>query len=433
MALLGFFRLVSSIYFRQIEVTGDVPGPETRGRLFGANHFNGLIDPVLVLTHAPCRIAPLAKSTLWKTPVLRWLLDAVDAVPIQRRVDDPSMKTEANAEAFARVGQHLASGGNTLVFPEGISHTEPHVQKLKTGAGRMLARAREQGAAGLTFQAVGLEFDERDTFRSRALVVYGPVRSVDALAAKEGELVQAITEQLSEDLAALVVEGATWDDHRLIARVARMFAHDAGDTSLEAWNEIGRQVAAARRALGPGDAALYTEVRDAVTGYFDALEAAGFGDEDIARGDAPRPRRKRRAALLALTAPLAIPGFVLYWLPYQIPRLVVRRMREEERDIVSTKKLATGLVVFPVWAGALVAGSFVLLPPPLSLGAAAVAVASPFAALHWLDHLAQRRGRRAGPVDVASLRARRAGVMALLAKARAAVDADGLRPASRAG
>jgi glycerol-3-phosphate O-acyltransferase / dihydroxyacetone phosphate acyltransferase len=431
-SLLGFFRLVSSIYFREIEVTGNVPGPDTRGRLFGANHFNGLIDPILVLTNAPCRIAPLAKSTLWKTPVLKWLLDAADAVPIQRRVDDPSMKTEANTEALTRVSQHLAGGGNTLVFPEGISHTEPQVQKLKTGAGRMLSAAREHGGKGLTFQAVGLEFDERDTFRSRALVVYGPVRSVDALASREGDLVKAITEQLAEDLAELVVEGATWDDHQLIARVARMFAHDAGDTSLEAWNAIGRQVEAARKSLGPG-AALYTEVRDAVTGYFDALDAAGLTDEEVARGDAHRPRRKRRAALLALTAPLAIPGFVLYWLPYQIPRLVVRRIADEERDVVSTKKLATGLVVFPVWAGALVAGSFVLLPPPLSFGAAAVAVLSPFAALHWLDHLSQRRSGRAGPVDLASLRSRRAEVMVVLARARATVDAGGLRPSSRAG
>ena len=29
--------------------------------------------------------------------------------------------------------------------------------------------------------------------------------------------------------------------------------------------------------------------------------------------------------------------------------------------------------------------SFVVLPPPLSFGAAAIAIASPFAALRWLD------------------------------------------------
>ena len=35
--------------------------------------------------------------------------------------------------------------------------------------------------------------------------------------------------------------------------------------------------------------------------------------------------------------------------------------------------------------GGLVGGSLVLLPPPLSFAAAAVAIASPFAALRWLD------------------------------------------------
>ena len=41
----------------------------------------------------------------------------------------------------------------------------------------------------------------------------------------------------------------------------------------------------------------------------------------------------------------------------------------------------------------LVAGSLVLLPPPLSFAAAAVAIASPFAALRWLDAIYRRESR----------------------------------------
>jgi 1-acyl-sn-glycerol-3-phosphate acyltransferase len=81
-AILSFFKQVSRVYFREIEAVGNVPAAQTAGRMFAANHTNGLVDPILVLTQAPCRIAPVAKSTLWKIPVLRRLLDAVDAVPI---------------------------------------------------------------------------------------------------------------------------------------------------------------------------------------------------------------------------------------------------------------------------------------------------------------------------------------------------------------
>jgi 1-acyl-sn-glycerol-3-phosphate acyltransferase len=420
-ALLAFFRRVSAIYFRDIEVVGELPEASTHGRLFAPNHVNALVDPVLVMTNAPCAIAPIAKSTLWKIPVLRGILDAVGAVPVVRRRDDPTKVAGANDEVFARVASHLTGGGNVLIFPEGTSHNEPHVVKVRSGPARMLARAHDEGARGLTFQAVGLEFDERDTFRSRALVVYGPVRSVDALDASGDALVDAITAQLRADLAELVVEGDDWEERRLVARIASLFAHEAGDASLARWNEIGRRVEAAKRALRPEHAALYRELKEKVTRYFDTLDAAELRDIDVVQGDATPRARGKRAAILALTLPLAIPGVVLYWLPYQIPRVLSRKLAKGEADSISTYKLATGLVVFPVWAGALVATSFATLPLPIALAASGVVVASPFAALTWLDHLEHRRVglRRASRDDVEHLRSMRAEISSLLLAARA--------------
>ena len=49
--------------------------------------------------------SPIAKSTLWKVPGLRWLLDQVGAVPIVRRRDDPTKQTGANDEIFDKVGK----------------------------------------------------------------------------------------------------------------------------------------------------------------------------------------------------------------------------------------------------------------------------------------------------------------------------------------
>ena len=419
--LLALFRRIISLYFREIETVGDVPEPRTGGRIFAANHVNGLIDPILVLTNAPCAASPVAKATLWKIPVLKWLLDAADAVPILRRKDDPEKPAEANEEVFARVAAHLEGGGNILIFPEGTSHNEPHIVRLRSGAGRMLARAHAAGARGLTYQAVGLEFESRDVFRSRALLVYGPVRRVDAHGTGGDELAQAITDELTEDLSELVVEGETWEERLLVARVAELFANRAGRRSLAGLNEIGRQVEAARKALGPEKDDLYREIADAVGGYYEALAAAGLSDHDIEKsGEPPRTHRSKKWKL-ALTAPLAIPGVVLWWLPYQIPRIVARRISKGERDAVSTYKLGTGLVVFPLWGAALVGGSFALLPWPAAVAASAVAVTSPFAALYWLDWLDRPRARRRGaPEDASSaeLRRMRDRVMSLLERAR---------------
>ncbi len=390
-ALLFSFRRIARVYIRDIEVAGDVPRPDTGGRLIAANHVNGLVDPILVLTQAPCRISPVAKSTLWKIPGLAWLLDAAEAVPIVRRRDVPGKSESDNEAVFARVASHLDGGGNILIFPEGTSHNEPHLLELRSGAGRMLARARGDVASTespLTFQAVALEFDERDVFRSRALLVFGPVRRVADLPGHD--LAQEITAVLREDLSELLVEGATWDERVLVVRVAQMFAVDANDPSLVRVNEIGRRIEAVRRTLFEARPSDVAEIEARARHYLAKLDAEETSDEEvasIARGETPDVEPRRIAAIGAMIAalPLALVAVVLYGLPYQLPRLVTRRLKGDP-DVASTYKLGVGLVVYPLWAALLVTVAFLYLPSfELQALASLVALACPFAALPWLD------------------------------------------------
>jgi 1-acyl-sn-glycerol-3-phosphate acyltransferase len=378
-ALVAAFRGIMRLYFRRIERVGDAPAAGTRGRVFVANHHNALIDPILVLTDAPCEISPIAKSTLWSIPGLRWLLDRAGAVPIVRRKDAPDKDASANEAMFDRIAAHLAAGGNILIFPEGTSHSEPHLAPLRTGAARMLIAGDARRGVPLSFQAVALEFDARHDFRSRSLVLWGPIRQLAAVAGSGDERVRAITAQMDADLRGLLVEGDTHEERRLVARVAEMLANDDGDDSLTRWSTLGRQVELAGRTLRGADPELVAKIGARVDAYYAELERLGLTDATT-RERPPKPpsRWLRRAAL----APLAVPGIALYALPYFIPRLVAR---SRDRDEMSTIKLGTALIVYPLWAAGLVTVSFVVLPPPLSLVAAAVALASPFAALVWLD------------------------------------------------
>jgi 1-acyl-sn-glycerol-3-phosphate acyltransferase len=420
-ALVWFFRRVIGVYFRDIEVTGNLPAPDTGGRVFVSNHTNALVDPVLVLTTAPCQISPVAKSTLWSIPGLRWVLDQAGAVPIVRRRDDPTKQAGSNEEVFDKVAGALAGGSNILIFPEGTSHNEPRLIELKTGAARMLARAKARGARGLTFQAVALEFDERDTFRSRSLLVYGPVRSVDAIGLEGDALVAAITERIREDLAELLVEGATWDERLTIARVAEMLTNDDGDRSLGRWNSIGRQVEAARKALREGNEAAVSAIAEAVGRYYARLEEEGLADEQLASSGDPGAVNTLADAALWLSLPLAAAGAVIYAAPYQLTRALSGRIAKED-DELSTYKIAVGLAAYPIWAMVVAGAGFAILPPPVSIGFAAVVVTSPFAALAWHD--AAPRVRRAVRFAtrahrLAELRELRAEAMKLIEETRA--------------
>ncbi|MFO0612667.1 MAG: 1-acyl-sn-glycerol-3-phosphate acyltransferase [Polyangiaceae bacterium] len=377
------FKALLRVYFGSIEEVGERPSAETRGRVFVSNHKNALLDPVLVLTHAPCDVSPLAKSTLWDLPGLAWLLDLADAVPVLRRSDDPNKPAGANDEMFDRIAKHLASGGNVLVFPEGTSHNEPAMIRLKTGAARMLARAAAAGATDLTFQAVGLEFAARDKFRTRAMVAYGPVRRVADVA---GDLIEGATARMHDDLEDLVIEGATWDERRLVLRIAELIRNEQGERSFAEAVRIAQGVERARDRLRRLHPEVAEAVERAVGAYLDALDREGLTDEQLSG-----PREEKGPSALAWAAlPLFPIGVALYWVPYQLPRLVARRT--DETDQHSTLKFATGLVAYPVWAIGLGAAAFVALRSRAARAAAiGVIVASPFAALHWLENARELR------------------------------------------
>jgi hypothetical protein len=258
----------------------------------------------------------------------------------------------------------------------------------------MLLRACELGPPdALTVQSIALEFDARESFRSRVLIIYGPVRSVTDIDERGDEFVARVTEDIRKDLSELLVEGESWDDYRLIARVAEMLAHDAGDPTLAGWNAIGRQVEAARRTLAANLTAMEA-VGSAVRAYYAKLDAIGLIDADIAGPKAPATLGLTHQLYLLLTLPLAAVGIVAYAPPYFLMHVIAGRIKSA--DEISTIKLGAGMVLYPSWAVVLTVASLWLGPWPWSLMLAGLALVTPFAAVVWRDATPElRRSLRA--------------------------------------
>jgi len=170
--LRALIRLILRLFFRSVEVVGAERLPPGRPMVLVANHVNGLIDPLFLLGSLPVQPKPLAKNTLWKNPVVRPFVEWAGAIPVYRRQDQ--VDTAQNEETFIRCHELLAQGGAIALFPEGKSHSEPALQPLKTGLARIVLGAeRRFPGLGVRIVPVGLTFDEKATFRSRALVQVG--------------------------------------------------------------------------------------------------------------------------------------------------------------------------------------------------------------------------------------------------------------------
>ena len=163
------------------------------------NHPNNLIDSLLVGAVLARKVHYLATAALFRNPLMARFLAACGAIPVYRRQDDPD-KMDRNLDTFAACFRTLEGGGVVGIYPEGTTHAEARVVRIRTGAARIALEYESRRLTGsgepLTLIPVGLTFDARKSFRGRVRVAVGdpialgpylpiyredPAKAVDAL------------------------------------------------------------------------------------------------------------------------------------------------------------------------------------------------------------------------------------------------------------
>ena len=167
-----FSRLVVNTFYSKFEVTGQEHIPDNTGIIFCVNHVNALIDAVVLQASTDKNVRPLARSGLFKNPILKPILEMIGAVPIYRRKTEET-DTSKNQDTFSKCYELLAQNETLVIFPEGQSHSDSYVHDLKTGVARMALGAIDANEKDPTVIPVGLTFIRRRLKRTKVLVNYG--------------------------------------------------------------------------------------------------------------------------------------------------------------------------------------------------------------------------------------------------------------------
>ena len=346
--LRRFLRLVAEIFFRQIEVVGleHVPAEGEGAVLFAGNHPNSLIDPVLIIAYSGRIVHFAAKDVLFRSRLLRLLLHGLGAVPVARRADHG--EGASNEQAFAALHRVLGEGRAMGIFPEGLSHDEAHLARLKTGAARIaLGACGEQ--QGLVVQIVpsGLTYIRRKHFRGRVLLQFGPPIVVDevrvsAWRESDRSAVRDLTNAIETAIRALTINADDWSTLRVLDGVRRLY-QPAG-IRIEERVELARRFASVYPSVK--DAAEVRELFTRVACYQARLDEAGLTDRELSRPEALRdafPRLARHLALALLWVPLALPGLVIHT-PIALLALFAGRTLTPRKDVLATTKLIAGVL-----------------------------------------------------------------------------------------
>jgi glycerol-3-phosphate O-acyltransferase/dihydroxyacetone phosphate acyltransferase len=350
------------LYYPARLVEGAERIPAGKPLVFVLNHPNGLLDPMLlrVVIGRPARF--LAKSTLFRNPLSRLAMNAFGCIPIYRAHEAGARSGDAsrNDASFASCRAELAAGGVLALFPEGVSHSDPQLRPLKTGAARIAlsAEAEHDGLLGVTLVPVGLYYERKARFRSSVLLVVGEPLAVAPLLEDyrrdEQEAVTALTERIDARLDRVVLQAETRELLEGIARVAAWTNDPAvadSPDALAAKHRRALEMVEAYGRLRARDPARVEKIAAEARAYARSLRRLGVRDPWALELGSPTARAVAGAiAKLALAAPLAAVGALLGWIPYRLAGWVATRVTRDE-DILGTVKLLAGVVFLVVgWA-----------------------------------------------------------------------------------
>ncbi len=316
-------RMAANLVYRDIDVHLPAEPLPDGPVLAVANHFGGLADGVLLVDSAPRMPRIVARDVIWKNSLVGRMATGVGMIPVHKAADGGARAS--NDEMFASAYQALGGNDLVLIFPEGVTQDVPYMAEVRTGAARIALGARESGVRGIQILPMGVHYEDKAGFRSRALVNVGPPIDLDAWVEQRGPVVGGANDRDAvRDLTALINERLRhvapnfpdWDQAHALEVVAEVLLTDVDPAPSPPLQYGDRELLAARlnRVAEPERGQLVASGAQ----YREALRAARTSDHAVATTENPPPRSwawLRDLVLVVLLAPFALMGLLAAAIP----------------------------------------------------------------------------------------------------------------------
>jgi len=341
--LHGYLGLVARLFYRLRHLGGEVPS--TGPVILVANHPNGLVDSVILSMAARRPVSFLAKEPIFRMPVIGSLARAFGAIPVYRAQDGAD--TERNRDMFRAVTGLLNGGGAVGLFPEGISHDQPELQPLRTGAARMALGAEPARGPGVLVIPVGITYRDKGRFRSVCTVEVGePLPAPHPGAGDDRETVRRFTAEIDDALRQVTLNLESREDLPLLRLAERIWDWREGHTVqrlrvLADWGRVFAEHSPSRLA----------EIRRRLAVFDRQLRYLGLKPDhlDVTYGFGLVVRYVTgTVAPLVLGVPVFLLGAAAWMVPHVLTLSAVR-LKRPDPDQIATVKLLAAMLFYPPW------------------------------------------------------------------------------------
>ena len=376
----SFFRFLTSIWFREVNLVDDEYIADEAGVLFITWHPNGLIDPMLMTAQLPGKVSTLVQHQLFKVPFVGWLFRQAGVVPIGATSEHGLNlgRGPSTSAVLSEMAQELVNGGRVLMFPEETTHGQATVQRVRSGPARLLLEAtRLADATGQPrprLVPVGLHYSASHRFRERAAIVLERAMTIPEYPALESSTseeddrawIAKVTNAIEVDLKRANLSRTSWRERTLIWKgrglVQAEKQRQAGQTvSRVSYAEAilgARRLRAGWEFMLEHEPEVANDLTEACETHFKDLEGRSLKPRDV---DSRPPDLTLsgyvKAVGLWLWALVWMFGLVTWgamignYLPFKFQSLLERftKRAKVEDSLQGSIKVLSSLVLFPLW------------------------------------------------------------------------------------
>ena len=357
--VVALVKFALRIYFKRIEVTGVEHVPLDTPVIFVLNHPNALVDPVFLLCLAPRRVSFLAKAPLFKMPVIGYLVRQLDSLPVYRRQDEGA-DVSKNQETFVAARKLLAKGGTIGICPEGVSHNDPGLKPIKTGAARIsLGSVSTNEVRDLKIVPAGLYYTAKTSFRSSALLYFGnPIPVVPVELDSEGnpprDAVRELSDRIEKALREVILDAQESEALPTISRAERIFSSaniSRGSESLTDELQLQQRFIKAYAILQDTQTERLRQLEIKMIRFEEELDQAGVDPDELTPPsstlDVFQRIFKRSLMFLIMLGP-AVVGTVVHYPAYRLGGYLAKKLSQNSDDVISTIKIISAMLLFPL-------------------------------------------------------------------------------------
>lgn len=372
------------LFYRRWKVLGlqNFPKKHTPAILV-ANHQNALIDPLLCCLSAPRQLHFLTRADVFRNPLLRPLVLALNMLPVYRVRDKESGKSLRNMKTFDTAIARMQKGAVVGVFPEGNHGDKKILRPLKKGLAQLLDISAEKAAdlRELQILPVGVDYSHYDHARSSVVVNYGKPFVVSDLLFSEEERMdryRAVMSRVQEKLDEVMLNLGPSSHYPYLSLAEKYLIEKHGYNE---WQKVQGNLHTLRNKLKRDASA--EESIDKARSLSETLESEGLTFAQLAAFASGRRPKPFKTVLLGL---IALPGFALHAPAWQLTLAATRKVVSDPQ-FNSTFRLLFGLLLFSLTWVLVISQSFVFLAPREALVLISTLLVSSLLALPFSDRL----------------------------------------------